>query len=98
MISHKGTLYPGEQEALVSSELWEQVHRKLGRKEPGQSQRRPEQQRQDALLLDVLGCGGCGAGMVPSFTTKHGQRYRYYVCERAKRRECQQRPVAAEEL
>jgi len=36
--------------------------------------------------------------MVPTFTTKHGQRYRYYVCEGAKRRECQQRPVAAEQL
>ena len=36
--------------------------------------------------------------MVPTFTTKQGQRYRYYVCERAKGRDCQQRPVAAEEL
>jgi hypothetical protein len=35
MISHKGTLYPGEQEPLVSSELWEEVNRKLGRKGTG---------------------------------------------------------------
>jgi DNA invertase Pin-like site-specific DNA recombinase len=98
MISHKGTLYPGEQEALISSELWEEVNRKQGRKESRQSQRGREPQRQDALLLNLLCCGPCGAAMLPTFTTKHGQRYRYYVCERAKRRECQQRPVAAEEL
>jgi Recombinase zinc beta ribbon domain len=98
MISHKGTLYPGEQQALVSSELWEEVNRKLGRKEQGPSQRGQKQQRQDALLADLLRCGRCGAGMVPTFTTKQGQRYRYYACERAKRRDCQQRPVAAQEL
>jgi hypothetical protein len=98
LISHKGTLYPGEQEGLVSSELWEEVNRMLERKEQGPSQRGREQQRPDALLLDLLCCGPCGAAMLPTFTTKHGQRYRYYVCERAKRRDCQQRPVAAEEL
>jgi site-specific DNA recombinase len=96
VISHKGTLYPGEQEALVSAELWDEVNRKLGRK--GRSQRGRKHARQDALLLDVLRCGGCGARMVPTFTTKQGQRYRYYPCERAKRRECKQRPVAAEDL
>src|SRR5450756_34000 len=51
LISHKGTLYPGEQAALVSSELWEEVNRMLERKEQGPSQRGREQQRPDALLL-----------------------------------------------
>ena len=96
MINHKGTLYAGEQPALISSELWEQVNAKLARK--GQSQRGLKHARQDALLLDLLRCGGCGARMLPTFTTKQGQRYRYYTCERAKRRECQQRPVGAEDL
>jgi DNA invertase Pin-like site-specific DNA recombinase len=95
MVNHKGTLYAGEQEALVSTELWEQVNRKLERK--GQSHRGQTHQRPDALSLD-LRCVRCGAAMLPTFTTRHGQRYRYYVCERAKRRECQQRPAAAEEL
>jgi DNA invertase Pin-like site-specific DNA recombinase len=96
MVSHKGTLYPGEQEALISSELWDEVNRKLGRK--GHSQRGRKHARQDALLLDLLRCGGCGSRIVPTFTTKLGQRYRYYACERAKRRECKQRPVAAQDL
>ncbi len=96
MISHKGTLYAGEQPALISSEWWEQVNAKLARK--GQSQRGMKHGHQDALLLNLLRCGECGARMLLTFTTKQGQRYRYYTCERAKRRECQQRPVGAEDL
>jgi site-specific DNA recombinase len=96
MISHKGTLYPGKQPALVSVELWEEVHAKLASN--GQSQRGRKHERQEALLLDLLRCGSCGARMIPTFTTKQGQRYRYYVCERAKHRQCKQRAVAGEDL
>jgi len=96
MISHKGTLYPGEQEAIVSSDLWDEVNAKLARK--GHSQRGRKHERQQALLLDLLRCRECGARMHPTFTTTRGQRYRYYACERAKRRECKQRPVAFEDL
>src|SRR5258708_7553880 len=96
MISHKGTLYPREQEAMVRGELWDEVHDKLARK--GKSQRGRPHDRQQALLLDLLRCRECGARMHPTFTTTRGQRYRYYACERAKRRECKQRPVAAEDL
>src|SRR5258708_6537923 len=86
MISHKGTLYPREQEAMVRGELWDEVHDKLARK--GKSQRGRPHDRQQALLLDLLRCRECGARMHPTFTTTRGQRYRYYACERAKRREC----------
>jgi len=96
MISHKGTLYPGEQPALVSGELWEEVHAKMASN--GQGQRGRKHARQEALLLDLLRCGNCGARMIPTFTTKRGQRYRYYVCERAKHRECKQRAIAGEDL
>jgi site-specific DNA recombinase len=96
MVGHKGTLYPGEHPALVSSELWDQVNAKLARN--GVSQRSKTHVRQQALSLDLLRCAACGARMVPTFTTKNRQRHRYYCCERARRRECKQRPVAGEDL
>jgi len=96
MISHKGVLYPGEQPALISAELWDEVNAKLARN--ARNQRGKKHLRQEALLVALLRCGQCGARMVPTFTTKQGQRYRYYRGERAKRLECKQRPVAGDDL
>jgi hypothetical protein len=96
-ISHKGTIYPGEHEAIVEHSLWEKVNRKLVLN--GASQIGIKHLRQQALLLNLARCGQCGAELIPTFTRKAGKRHSYYVCMEARRRQgCRQRPVAMEDL
>ena len=32
------------------------------------------------LLKGIIKCGNCGSSMIPTYTTKRGKRYRYYLC------------------
>jgi len=87
-IRHKGTVYPGEQAALVEEELWERVNERLlhnGRHQAG----RPHA-KQEALLAGLVYCGQCGSLLRSTFT-RH-RAHRYYVCD------CAQIPVAAVDL
>jgi site-specific DNA recombinase len=87
-IRHKGTVYPGEQPALVEQPLWERVNERLlhnGRHLAGRAH-----SKQDALLVGLLYCGQCGSLLTPTFTRQRA--YRYYVCD------CAQVPVAAVDL
>jgi site-specific DNA recombinase len=87
-IRHKGTVYAGQQPAIVDQELWEKVNAKLawnGRRQQGR-----QHHRQEAPLGGLLYCGQCGAGMKP--TSTHRRAYRYYACR------CSQAPVAAVDL
>ena len=89
-ICHKGTVYAGEQAALVEGELWEQVNRQLAIRSSNQHGRKHH--RQKALLNGVLYCGPCGSPMAVTYTGQAGQRHGYYVCPAARARQgCQQR-------
>jgi site-specific DNA recombinase len=94
-ISHKGTIYPGEQEPIVERGLWEKVNRTLALN--GSAQEGRKHRRQEALLRGVARCGECGAELKPTFTTRQGRRHMYYVCSKG-RKGCRQRPVAAQDL
>lgn len=95
-ISHKGTIYPGEQEAIVSRELWQEVNTKL---KLGRDQT-PQRSRVETLLGGVLRCGRCDRLLKTSFTRRQGRRHLYYVCRAGKTGEsgCSQRPVACADL
>jgi hypothetical protein len=98
-VNHKGTVYPGEQERIVEQELWERVNTQLSLRSVHQRGR--NHCRQEVPLSGFLYCVGCGFGMVPSYTTKRGRRYRYYSCQGSKAKDdkgCSQRPVAAIDL
>ncbi len=96
-ISHKGTIYPGEQERIVERGVWEKVNRKLALNGAAQAGRKHA--KQEALLARVARCGECGEALVATFTRRNGKRHCYYVCPAAKRRQgCRQRPVAMEDL
>jgi site-specific DNA recombinase len=87
-ILHKGTVYPGEQPALVEEQLWNRVNERLlhnGRLQAGRAH-----SKQEALLAGLLYCGQCGSLLTPTFTRR--RTYRYYVCD------CAQVPVAAVDL
>jgi site-specific DNA recombinase len=96
-VRHKGTVYAGEQEAIVDTKLWEKVNRKLALN--GLSQRAVRHGHQQGLLLKLVHCGECGAELAIAFTRKRQQRHRYYVCpESKKRRGCKHRPIAISDL
>jgi hypothetical protein len=87
-VRHKGTIYPGEQAAIIEPKVWERVNRQLeigGRSQTGRSHA-PRQ----ALLHGCLTCSQCGAAMVVRASTRQGRRYSYYACAKAKSGGCGQ--------
>ena len=98
-VSHKGTIYPGEQERIVGEEVWDKVQAQLELRSAGQ--RGKVHGPQLAPLAGLLYCTECGSAMRPTFTTRHGRRYRYYSCQAARRKQnkpCSQNPAGAKGL
>src|SRR3954468_16041275 len=95
-ISHKDTLHPGEQQAIVSRELWLEVNTRLKLNRV----KTRSNARIETLLENLVTCGECGGLLTASFTRRQGQRHVYYVCRAGKKSEqaCPQQPVAAFDL
>jgi DNA invertase Pin-like site-specific DNA recombinase len=97
-VRHKGTVYPGEHEAIIQRRLWDRINRKL--QANGDHQRERRHEKQQALLTGLLRCA-CGQRMLPTFAVNHGQRYTYYVCESGKKKgqhACRRSRVARADL
>jgi hypothetical protein len=75
---HKGTAYPGEHKAIISSELWDKVHNILC---DSPRQRAARTRAQTPALLKGLIFGPNGCAMSPTHTRKSGRLYRYYVSQ-----------------
>jgi len=95
-IAHKGVIYPGEQEPLVSRELWQEVNDK-------HKLSRSKIRRHGSVeipLKGLLRCAQCGALLTGSFTLRQGQRNLYYVCRAGKKQQpiCPQQPVRADDV
>jgi site-specific DNA recombinase len=73
---HKGTAYPGEHEAIIDAQLWEQVHDILGE---SPRKRANNSRTQSPALLKGLIFTANGVAMTPSSTKKGSRRYSYYV-------------------
>lgn len=74
-ISHKGRSFEGEHEAIVSRETFDQVQDLM--KSNG-VERKAHRHESGALLSGIL-FDDRGNRMSPSFSTKNGVRYRFYV-------------------
>lgn len=76
-ISHKGTIYPGQHEGIISQELWDEVHSilQISPRVRGCGNR----MQTPALLRGLAACGGCQSTMSPCNTRKKGKLYRYYA-------------------
>src|SRR5690606_11459903 len=69
-------LVDGTHEPIITHELWESVHQKLG-----QRSYKPSRSHQPYILSGLLKCPVCGHGMVPARSKgAGGKSYRYYVC------------------
>ncbi len=82
-VRHYDQIYEGEQEAIISQELWDGVHSTL------EGNRRAEG-AQHILFTPMRGlirCGHCGGFMKSSSTKRDKNRYyRYWVCDKDMRR------------
>ncbi|KRB85348.1 hypothetical protein ASE00_00635 [Sphingomonas sp. Root710] len=75
-IRHRENYYPGEHEAIVSQELWDEVQRVMSRNRIERS--RGSDFSQPSLLAGRA-FDGEGRRMTPNHAVKMGRRYRYYI-------------------
>lgn len=73
---HKGTSYPGEHQAIITHELWDQVHAIL---QESPRQRAANTRTQTPALLKGLIFTASGVAMTPTATKKGSRHYRYYT-------------------
>ena len=73
---HKGQSYPGEHQAIIDHELWENVRSIIA---VSPSKRAGHCRRQTPALLRGLVFAPNGCAMTPAHTRKKGRLYRYYV-------------------
>jgi DNA invertase Pin-like site-specific DNA recombinase len=95
-VGHAGATYPGEQEAIVDAELWQTANRLIGEQKRGPASR--ERTQHSPLLQGRLTCAVCGKPMTHGYTTKQGRRYRYYLCQTARKNgiaSCKQQMISA---
>lgn len=74
---HKDKVYPGQHEAIISRDIWNEVHTilKISPRVRGNASRR----KQPAILRGLASCGGCQSVMSPCGTRKKGKIYSYYA-------------------
>jgi site-specific DNA recombinase len=80
-IKHKGDVFDGEHEAIITTELFQKVQSLLQRN--GRTGGVEVRNKYGALLRGLLTCRTCNHTMVHNFTGRGGKRYRYYTCTHA---------------
>jgi site-specific DNA recombinase len=77
-IVHRGEYFPGQHEAIVSSELWDQVASRLKQNNRAHRSRGPTSSSSplSGLLFD-----SSGVRFTPTQSRKNGKRYRYYTSQ-----------------
>jgi site-specific DNA recombinase len=83
-VNHKGTVYPGEQPAIVERKLWERANELMATL--GRGKETAPRVRHESLLSPILYCAVCGSRMISGYTTNRGRTYHYYVCLKAQKR------------
>ena len=99
-VRHRGGIYPGEHERIISERIWNEVQKRLKRDD-----RRGRHHVSDpcgALLKGMVHCASCDVAMTHTYAQKKGKPlYRYYVCGKAHRegwQRCETRSVSAPAL
>ena len=73
-------LVVGVHEPIIGAELWEAVQARL--RQQAQKGGASTRNKTGALLRGLVQCARCESPMLHTFSTKHGRRFRYYVCSR----------------
>lgn len=77
-IRHRDQWYRGEHQGIIPLELWQKVQSQL---DSNLKTRRKRAREQASSLLIGLVADTQGNRFTPSFTVRHGRRYRYYVSQ-----------------
>jgi DNA invertase Pin-like site-specific DNA recombinase len=75
-VTHKGTIYKGQHEAIIDEEIWGKVREILLKNQNTKHQKKSS----PYSLKGLLKCGSCGVTMTPTACNNHGLKYRYYTC------------------
>ncbi len=75
-VAHKGNIYPGQHEAIVSADLWQIVQDKLA---TNRRARTLGLGAEEPSLLSGLIFDADGKRMTPTHANKRRRRYRYYI-------------------
>jgi site-specific DNA recombinase len=75
-VVHKGSVYPGEHEAIIDRRLWDRAHAIM--QEDPRKRAASTRARTPALLKGLI-FGPTGAALTPTHTRRNGKLYRYYV-------------------
>src|SRR3979409_158023 len=95
---HKGISYPGEHQAIIDRNLWDQVH---GILKQSPRRRAASARAQTPALLKGRLFGPDGAAMSPTHTRKMGRLYRYYISQSVMKQganSCPVRQIPAAEI
>jgi hypothetical protein len=78
---HKGNLYDGLHQAIVTEDIWQKVQSILKKNSDKNKIRIPiSRVSSPPLLRGMINCGICGSKMMPIYTSKGSKKYRYYIC------------------
>jgi site-specific DNA recombinase len=76
LVNHRGNTYPGEHEAIVPEDLFQQVQSMLAARGPGQSAKK---KLASPAILKGFVFDAEGNRLQPTHSKKNGRKYRYYV-------------------
>ena len=77
-LSHKGNWYPGAHPPIIDRALWDKVHAVLAKDSHARSVETKIRSRTDAFLRGLL-YAPSGERMYPTYSSKRGHKYHYYV-------------------
>ncbi|MGN7614100.1 recombinase family protein [Magnetococcales bacterium HHB-1] len=78
-IAFKGEVYPGQHDAIINNDLWNQAQRILDQN--NLQKKRRQKAASVATLRSLVKCGHCNRMMTPRHTRKkNGRAYHYYTC------------------
>jgi len=83
-VNHKGTIFPGEQPAIIERKVFDRVTRLLKGSSRGKEAR--ERSQHEAALRGIIHCTVCRSAMVYGFHNKPRPKYPYYICLTAQKR------------
>lgn len=90
-VGYEGKVYPGEHEAILSEEIFNQAQEllKLNKRERGVSKNK----KFEGILSRLFRCACCHASMCHGYAKKKNNVYRYYTCLTALKRNRKDCPI-----
>lgn len=79
-VKHKGKVYDGIHEAIIPYEIWQKANQIIEKEREEKIVTPIARINMVPILKGVMNCGICGSKMTPTYTSKGGVRYRYYIC------------------